>query len=64
MPIHEYQCEKCNHSFEKLIFLGDDEIINCPWCGDNNVKKLLSAGSFISSSGIGTCAANAPKGFS
>ncbi len=64
MPIYEYQCEKCNHSFEKLIFLGDDEKINCPMCGDNNVKKLLSAGSFMSSAGIGTCAANAPKGFS
>jgi len=30
MPIYEYQCEKCTHSFEKLIFLGDDEKINCP----------------------------------
>ncbi len=64
MPIYEYQCEKCNHFFEKLIFLDDDEKINCTSCGDNNVKKLLSAGSFMSSAGIGTCAANAPKGFS
>jgi len=64
MPIYEYQCEKCTHSFEKLIFIGDDENINCPKCGGNKVKKLLSAGSFTSSAGIGTCAANAPKGFS
>ena len=64
MPIYEYQCKKCDHSFEKLIFLGDEETINCPSCGHNNVKKLLSAGSFMSSAGIGICAANAPKGFS
>ena len=64
IPIYEYQCEKCNHSFEKLIFKGDNENINCPKCSDNKVKKLLSAVSFMDNAGIGTCAANAPKGFS
>lgn len=64
MPIYEYQCENCSHSFERLIFLDDDETINCPGCGDKNVKKLLSASSFMSGSGIGSCAAKAPKGFS
>jgi len=64
MPIYEYQCEKCTHSFEKLIFKGDNEHISCPKCSDKKVKKLLSCSSFMSSAGIGTCAANAPKGFS
>lgn len=64
MPIYEYQCEKCNHSFERLVFKGDKELINCPTCGNNRVKKLLSSVSFMNSAGIGTCAADAPKGFS
>ena len=64
VPIHEYQCERCKHSFEKLIFLSDDETISCPKCSNKNVKKLVSASSFMSSAGIGICAANAPKGFS
>ena len=64
MPIYEYQCEKCKHSFERLIFKGDKDQIKCPKCGDNRVKKLLSSVSFINNAGIGTCAVNAPKGFS
>jgi len=25
MPIYEYQCEKCHHCFEILVFSSDDE---------------------------------------
>lgn len=64
MPIYEYQCKKCDHSFEKLIFKCDDEHIICPKCGADNVKKLLSASSFMSKTGIGACSAGPPKGFS
>ena len=64
MPIYEYQCEKCSHSFEKLVFKGDKEQIYCPTCGYNKVKKLLSSVSFMNSAGIGTCATGTPKGFS
>ena len=39
MPVYEYQCEKCKHSFEKLVFKGDKERINCPTCGDMKVKN-------------------------
>ena len=45
MPIHEYQCKECSHSFEKLIFKGDDEQIYCSKCGDflsYDGKKLKS----------------------
>ena len=64
MPVYEYQCEKCKHSFEKLVFKGDKERINCPTCGDMKVKKLLSSVSFMNGAGVGACAADAPKGFS
>lgn len=63
MPIYEYQCEKCKTVFEKLIFAGDKERINCPQCGSDEVTKVMSACSFMGTS-MGTCAADAPKGFS
>lgn len=63
MPIFEYRCEKCDHTFEKLVFSGDTETVRCPECGSEQVKKLISAFSFMGAS-IGTCASDAPKGFS
>ncbi|MEJ2658597.1 MAG: zinc ribbon domain-containing protein [Desulfobacterales bacterium] len=64
MPIYEYQCEKCCHCFEILVFSSDDEEISCPECGDHWVKRLLSSSCFIGSSGDKGCSNNAPKGFS
>ncbi|MEA1967507.1 MAG: zinc ribbon domain-containing protein [Thermodesulfobacteriota bacterium] len=63
MPIYEYKCNKCNNSFEKLIFAGEEENLKCPECGNKDITKKMSATSFMGSS-IGTCAANSPKGFS
>lgn len=64
MPIYEYQCEACEHCFEKLIF-SDDEKICCPCCNSGKTKKLMSAGCFMSGSGDGGgCAPTASSGFS
>jgi putative FmdB family regulatory protein len=63
MPIYEYRCERCNATFEKLVFRGEENRVKCPECGSQSVKKLMSAASFMGPS-IGTCAADAPKGFS
>ncbi len=63
MPIYEYQCEQCGHIFEKLVFSGDKEAVDCPACKSTEVKKMMSACSFMGAS-IGTCAASSPKGFS
>jgi putative FmdB family regulatory protein len=30
MPIYEYKCVKCKSCFEKLIFAGDKEPVECP----------------------------------
>ncbi len=64
MPIYEYQCEKCEHQFEKLVFASDDDQVVCPKCNSKQVKRQLSSTSFFNSSGIGTCAAPASSGFS
>jgi len=64
MPIYEYQCESCDNTFEKLIFNSDDESIDCPNCGAKNVKRLLSAASFMGGSGLGACSPKSSSGFS
>lgn len=64
MPIYEYKCETCNHSFEKLVFKGDDETIACPECGKDKVHRLMSCASVFGTKGIGACAAPASGGFS
>ena len=63
MPIFEYKCKKCDHTFEKLVFKGDKEEMECPRCKSREVIKLMSAASFMGSS-MGTCAGGSPKGFS
>ena len=63
MPIYEYRCKKCNNSFEKLVFAGEEEDVKCPECGNKDVEKVISAFSFMGDS-VGTCALSSPKGFS
>jgi putative FmdB family regulatory protein len=42
MPLYEYQCKKCQHTFEKIQSFSDKPIKKCPKCG-GAVEKLLSA---------------------
>jgi len=64
MPIYEYQCEKCRSVFERIIFKGDEEEIQCPECGTTAVARVLSATSFVSGSGFGACSPGSTSGFS
>ena len=42
MPLYEYECEKCNHRFERIQKFSDELVSSCPSC-DGKVKKLLSS---------------------
>ena len=42
MPLYEYQCEACDHRFEKIQRFSDPLVEICPKCG-GRVKKLLSS---------------------
>ena len=42
MPLYEYQCEACEHRFERIQKYSDPPIEVCPSCG-GHVKKLLSS---------------------
>jgi len=44
MPIFEYQCNECDHEFEKLVTSSNSTPPACPSCSETNVKKLVSAG--------------------
>ena len=59
MPIYEYLCIECENIFDKLVSFSNSsykDAIECPECGSNNTKKLMSA---FSSSGelssVGSC---------
>jgi putative FmdB family regulatory protein len=41
MPIYEYHCEPCAHSFETLIRSSSD-VARCPRCGSVEVAKQFS----------------------
>jgi putative FmdB family regulatory protein len=51
MPIYEYQCQQCRHTFEDLVGMGwDDAPSCCPKCNSANVKRVFSKFSFFDSS--------------
>ena len=55
MPLFEFNCKKCNKTFEKLLKQKDKEAL-CPMCG-SRAEKAVSV--FAASS----CSAPAGSGF-
>jgi putative FmdB family regulatory protein len=47
MPIYEYACPDCGHGFEVLQKFSDDPVRVCPSCSKENVRKKISATSFV-----------------
>ena len=46
MPIYEYQCEACEHRFEKIQKMSDEPLVDCPQCQAPKLNKLVSAAAF------------------
>ena len=46
MPIYEYQCNECNHVLDALQKVNDKPLVDCPECGKNSLKRLISAPNF------------------
>jgi len=40
VPLYDYACKKCDHTFEALVF--GDEKVECPECQATKVERLLS----------------------
>lgn len=52
MPIYAYECQGCGHGLEALQKLSDQPLKLCPACGQEELKKMLTAPSFrLSGSG-------------
>ena len=52
MPIYEYSCEACEHSFDALQKMSDPVLTDCPSCGKSALKKQISSPNFrLSGSG-------------
>ncbi|MGD2017513.1 MAG: zinc ribbon domain-containing protein [Planctomycetota bacterium] len=41
MPIHDFDCSRCGHTFEELILGG--ETPECPECSSEDVSKRISS---------------------
>jgi len=60
MPLYEYLCQGCGHTFETLRgFHEKDEDVQCPQCSEKKAEKLLSACCMVkgesSRSSAGSC---------
>jgi putative FmdB family regulatory protein len=40
MPLYDYACRQCDHTFEALVH--DGEAVVCPQCQAQNPERLLS----------------------
>ena len=46
MPIYEYACKNCEHRLDALQKMADDPLLECPECGEPQLKRMLSAPRF------------------
>jgi len=46
MPIYEYRCEVCGHLHEVLQRMSDSPLTMCPKCGEEGLRKQLTAPGF------------------
>jgi putative FmdB family regulatory protein len=46
VPIYEYACRKCDHTLDALQKLSDAPLVECPECGEAQLRRLISAPRF------------------
>ena len=46
MPIYAYACKKCDNTLDALQKMADAPLVECPSCGEPQLKRLLSAPRF------------------
>ncbi|MBN2144379.1 MAG: zinc ribbon domain-containing protein [Candidatus Aureabacteria bacterium] len=42
MPVYEYHCDECGHSFSHLARTLSDKAKTCPECGKSRIQKQFS----------------------
>ncbi len=62
MPIHEFTCNSCHHTFEILIMNREEmDLIRCPKCQSPDVGRLMSAANVSVASGSSSSEPSGPK---
>lgn len=46
MPIYEFECSDCDHTYEEIRPMSDPESDACPSCDSTEVGRLVSRSSF------------------
>src|SRR5690606_1148099 len=46
MPIYAFECAACGHSFDRLQKLSDADPVDCPECGESQIRRQLTAPQF------------------
>ncbi len=46
MPIYGYACKNCDHRLDALQKMADEPLLDCPACGEPQLKRQLSAPRF------------------
>jgi putative FmdB family regulatory protein len=53
MPIYDYQCKNCGHTFDELQSIKEKPLLTCPVCGKDTLARLIGTGSGIIFKGSG-----------
>lgn len=53
MPTYDYECQKCEHAFEKMQTMSAGKLRKCPKCGALKLKRLIGSGSGVIFKGTG-----------
>ena len=46
MPIYGYACKNCEHTLDALQKMADAPLVDCPECGEPQLRRQLSAPRF------------------
>jgi putative FmdB family regulatory protein len=60
MPTYEYECTKCNHTFEEFQRITDKPLTKCPKC-KSKLRRLITGGVGIIFKGSGFYATDYKK---
>lgn len=53
MPTYDYQCDNCDHEFEKFQSITANPLRKCPECGKMKLQRLIGSGAGIIFKGSG-----------
>jgi len=62
MPLYSYQCLECGEEFEKLVSYSQSQQMDCPKCGSDQTKKLVSNFATLGSSSTGCSSGSCSSG--